>query len=174
MAEGPNITISFFDRIAELENVAGLGSAKTPLEHGGTAADLSGTGGAGQVVMQEAAGDPLTVRKLTDADLPVRDIAVASASGAITAKEGTVVITKATAAALTLAAPASPADNGKILRIISTTAAAHTVTQTTPGFNGGGEGADVGTFGGAIGDNLVLLAYGGVWHVLSSVNVTIA
>lgn len=102
-------------------------------------------------------------------------VTVASANGAITAKSGTVAITKGTAAALTIADPVSGSDDGKILRIVSTTAAAHTVSNAAgSGFNAGGASSDVGTFGGAIGDNLVLIAYGGKWLVLSKTNVTLA
>lgn len=100
-------------------------------------------------------------------------LTLAAADGAIAVTAGTVVITKASAAALTLAAPAT-GDNGKRLLIISATAAAHTVTNTTPGFNGGGTAADVATFGAAIGNAMELLAYEGVWLVISLRNVTLA
>lgn len=89
---------------------------------------------------------------------------VASADGAITIKSGVCVITKGTAAALTLAAPTAGADDGKRLLIVSTTAAAHTVTQTTPGINNGSTASDVGTFGAAIGNNIELVAYNGIWY----------
>lgn len=104
----------------------------------------------------------------------VGPIQVASADGAITIKSGCVMITKATAAALTLAAPTAGVDDGKQLTIIDTYGAAHTVTQTSPGFNAGSTSSDVGTFGGAKGDGLMLLAFQGVWLVLNNVNVTLA
>lgn len=100
-------------------------------------------------------------------------VTVASADGAISVKAGVVMITKGTAAALTLAAPAA-ADDGKLLIIQAATAAAHTVTQTTPGFNNGSTGSDVATFGGAIGDNMVIVAYNQRWHIVSLRNVTVA
>lgn len=96
---------------------------------------------------------------------PWQDI---SASGAITIPCGVVVITKATAAAITLAAPAT---NGQVLFISSNTAAAHTVT-ITAGVNGQGAGADVGTFSAAIGNYLILGSYGGNWCQLANLNVT--
>ena len=103
----------------------------------------------------------------------IRPRQIASADGAITITDGIVYITKGTAAALTLAAP--PTDlSGTELVIISTTAAAHTVTNTSPGFNGGSTASDVGTFGGAIGDGIVLTPYNGVWHVVTKTNVTLA
>lgn len=101
-----------------------------------------------------------------------RPQALASVDGAITLIDGQVFITKGTAAALTLAAP--PVDmDGAILSIISTTAAAHTVTQTTPGFNSGSTASDVATFGGAIGDNMQCVAYQGAWLATHLRNVTL-
>lgn len=99
----------------------------------------------------------------------------ASADGAITLLEGGVVkITKGTAAALTLADP-SVADDGAILYIMSTTAAAHTVSNAAgSGFNAGGAASDVGTFGAAIGNSLILVALGGNWYVLNNIGVTLA
>lgn len=104
----------------------------------------------------------------------------ASASGAITQKSGTVFITKAGVAAMTIADPTSGApeaggDDGKVLAVISTTANAHTLDNSAgSGFNAGGAGSDVGTFGGAKGDNIVIQAYGGKWYVVSKTNVTLA
>lgn len=105
----------------------------------------------------------------------LEESAVASADGAISVKDGVVYVTKASAAALTLADPASVTDDGKKLSIISTTAAAHTVSNAAgSGFNAGGAASDVGTFGAAKGNNLILRAYGGKWLVESSVGVTLA
>lgn len=102
-----------------------------------------------------------------------------SAAGAISARSGLVIITAGSAIALTLAAPtagsvAAGGDDGKLLIIQSNTAFAHTVTNTTPGFNGGGAASDLATFGAAIGNNLVLRAYNGRWLVQSSVGATLA
>jgi hypothetical protein len=101
-------------------------------------------------------------------------ITAAAADGPIAAKTGTVSITKAGVAALTLADPATPADDGKRLTIVATTANAHTVDNSAgSGFNGGGAGSDVATFGGAVGDSMELVALGGLWHVLRLTNVTL-
>lgn len=97
-----------------------------------------------------------------------------ASNGAIGIKQGLAALTKAGVAAMTLAAPTTTTDDGKVLRIVAMTANAHTVTQASPGFNNAGAGGDVATFGGAVGDNLVLIAYQGVWYVQSQVNVTIA
>ena len=96
---------------------------------------------------------------------------VASADGAISIAHGTVFITKATAAALTIANPPLGM-NGAVLNVVATTAAAHTVTNTS-GFNGGSTASDVATFGGGIGDSMQLTAYNGVWLTLNLLDVTL-
>lgn len=109
----------------------------------------------------------------------VEPVALASGDGAIASKGGVVMITKASAAALTLAAPtagdqSAGGDDGRTLTIISTTAAAHTVTQSSPGFNNNGASSDVGTFGAAKGNGLYLVAHNGAWYVAGNVGVTLA
>jgi hypothetical protein len=95
-------------------------------------------------------------------------------NGAIGIKDGFVPLTKAGVAAMTLAAPVATVDDGKILRIVATTANAHTVTQASDGFNGAGAGSDVATFGGAVGDKLVVIAYQAKWYILDSLNITLS
>lgn len=100
---------------------------------------------------------------------------VVSADGAITIPPGDTVyvVTKAGVAAMTLADPAS-GDNGKVLTFISSTAQAHTLSNAAgSGFNAGGSGTDVATFGGAIGDGLQITAYGTKWLVNYLRNVTL-
>lgn len=115
----------------------------------------------------------LKAGEATDADI-VREIVVISGDGAITAtKSCTVILTKGTAAAITLAAP-STAMNGVRLTILSLTAAAHTVTQTTPGFNDASTTGDVATYGAAKGNSMRIIAYNGIWYALSLTGVTLA
>lgn len=95
------------------------------------------------------------------------DTQVLSANGAITPYESVVYITKGTAATVTIPDPIN-ADNGMLIHIVSTTAAAHTVAGTING------SAQTGTFGAAIGNGFTLTAYNGGWYVLSNINVTIA
>lgn len=105
--------------------------------------------------------------------------ATIGANGAVTQKSGVLTVTKAGVCAMTLADPVSGApeaggDDGKILTVVSATAHAHTLSNAAgSGFNAGGSGTDVGTFGGAKGDNITLWAYAGDWYVLNSVNVTL-
>ena len=94
-------------------------------------------------------------------------IEVASADGAITVRNCAVIITKGTAAALTLAAPT---EDGLWLAFTSATAAAHTIDMASSGINGGS--GDVGTFGGAIGDCVEIFSYNGHWYQRSNLNVT--
>ena len=102
---------------------------------------------------------------------------VVSANGTVAGpRQGhkTVLITKGTACAITLAAPTAGEDDGKKITFIATTAAAHTVTLSTLGFNAGNAGTDVGTFGGAIGDGFEAVAYNGEAYTTHNVNVTLA
>lgn len=114
--------------------------------------------------------------RLIDADV---QLALLDTDGAIPIKSGRVIVKKASACALTLAAPtaglpSAGGDDGKRLTIVAGTAAAHTITNSSPGFNNGGASKDVATLGGAIGDGLTLIAYNGEWLVVGSVNATLA
>ncbi len=98
-----------------------------------------------------------------------------SANGAIAPKEGTVTISKGSAAAMTLADPTSGSqalgagDDGKELTIISKTAAAHVITVASTLLSGTNNTI---TLGGAIGDLVRLKAIAGKWCLLPSVNAT--
>jgi len=82
------------------------------------------------------------------------------------------VITKATAAALTVGAP-SKAQDGLRLTFLSATAAAHTVTSAA-GFYGDTTGSDIATFAAKIGASMTIEANAGAWGVIALGNVTIA
>lgn len=93
-------------------------------------------------------------------------VEVDAASGAIALKEGTVFITKpSAAAAMTLVAPTAGlpnagGDDGKVLRIVGVTAEAHTVTTPANKINGN---KHIATFAN-VGDTIELFAYNGVWY----------
>ncbi len=113
-----------------------------------------------------------------DANKKVTDIAIQhlvtdkGADGPISIVPGVTKLTKAGILSGTLADPGA-GDDGLVMIITAATAFAHEVDNSAgSGFNGAGAGADVATFGGAIGDNLVLLAMGTKWHVISSKNIT--
>lgn len=84
----------------------------------------------------------------------------------------TYVITKATAAAITLSAP-SKAQNGLKLTFRSATAAAHTVTSAA-GFYGDAGSSDIATFAAKNGASMTIEANAGSWGVLALANVTAA
>jgi hypothetical protein len=99
--------------------------------------------------------------------------------GTVAIKDGQLVITKATAIALTLPPPtaglptaATPGDDGKILRITSTTAVAHVIT-CSQGFNAKGSPGTA-TFGAAKGNGMVLMAHQGQWYNVSNTGITYA
>lgn len=93
--------------------------------------------------------------------------------GAISIKEGTVFVTKASAAALTLAAPTAGAqsaggDDGRRLTVIDTTGYAHTVTTPANAINGNAHivTMEAGSpLASAAGTQFVLRAYNGKWYV---------
>lgn len=97
---------------------------------------------------------------------------VAATDGAITPVAGEVVLTKGSAGAYTLAAPAS---DGFRLCITAGSAFAHVVTATgliEDGVTGGAK--DTMTFGAFVGSSIDLLAYDGKWHVVAKNVVTVA
>jgi hypothetical protein len=103
---------------------------------------------------------------------------VLAADGAITIKNGRVVITKGTAVAATLAAPVagsvqSGGDDFKRLTIVSTTAAAHVITSPVDGFNAKGASGTC-TFGAAKGNSVELQAYNGHWYTVAAIGNTVA
>lgn len=152
-----------------------------------TAAELNrlagvtaGTVTASKAVVVDANKDAASFRNLTatgdilGGTVKGKEVVVAAAAdGAIAIAPGVVKITKATAAALTLADPAA-GDEGTVMIITAATAATHTVSNAAgSGFNSGGAVVDVATFGGAIGDTMVIVAIAAKWHVISLRNVTL-
>jgi hypothetical protein len=154
----------------------------------GTRVKLRSRGDQGTAATPHNAGEPVVFSDGTAGDVadppPTKTSAVfpgalyddqvaygASGAIAVPRKNTLAVITKATAAAMTLAAP-NKADNGVTLTILSQTAAAHTVTYAA-GFYGAGT-SDVGTFAAAIGASMTVTAINGTWGVVALANVTLA
>lgn len=83
------------------------------------------------------------------------------------------VITKATAAAITLVAP-SKSQDGLVMQFTSLTDAAHVITATTL-INDGASGApeDTATFAAFAGATITLMAQSGLWNMVSATAVTI-
>lgn len=103
-------------------------------------------------------------------------IVAVTADGAITIPtvNTTYFITKAGVAAMTIAAPTATTHDGIRLTFISTGANAHTLDMASSGINGGS--ADIGTWGGAAGDGVTIVAYQAHWYQVpgSNTNVTFA
>lgn len=91
-------------------------------------------------------------------------VQVASADGTLEAVEGIILITKASAATLGLVNPPIAANDGAEIRIISTTAFAHTITAGSTGFNAGA--STTVTLTDAIGASAVLLVYDGEFYLV--------
>lgn len=114
-------------------------------------------------------------------DLPASQLLVAGDLTIDTTRPNiysTYILTKGGAAAITLGAPvagkpSAGGQDGFQIKFIAGSAQAHVVTNASPGFNGGGGGVDAATFGGALGDNLVLEAYNGAWYTVSTRNITL-
>jgi hypothetical protein len=120
--------------------------------------------------------DLLLANAFNALDARLNNIEVKSADGAINSAIGKAVITKGSAAALTLPAPrpglpAAGGHDGQLLNIICITAFAHTVT--TPANKINGTKATI-TFAAAVGNNVQLEAYGGVWYVTNGVGQTLS
>jgi hypothetical protein len=95
-----------------------------------------------------------------------------AASGAVSPhKAATYVVTKAGVAALTLAAPTAGTDDGLIITVTSNTAYAHTLTATNL-LQTGTTYVSVATFAAHPGAGVVLMAYQGLWNVISATAIT--
>ena len=93
------------------------------------------------------------------------------ANGALTKAPGVHVLAKATAGTYTLAAPTAD-DEGMQLLLITSTAAAHTLTLDSGTFNNETH-SEVLVFAAAIGNCIELIVNGGYWCVMINKNVTL-
>jgi co-chaperonin GroES (HSP10) len=102
------------------------------------------------------------------------DVVAITGDGAITIAPSSIFLSKGSAAAITIAAPTATTHDGIIIRIVAISAQAHVVTCATVGFNAKGSSGTL-TFGGAIGDSVVIEAYQGNWYTVGAPrNVTAA
>lgn len=137
---------------------------------------LSGSTIATNTIAETTAASGVTIdgALIKDTAITARTaVAAVTADGAISVPVGntTYFITEdADGAAMTLVDPTATTHDGVTLTFISTTAQAHTLDLVT-GINGGA--ADVGTFGGAVGDSVTIVAYQGVWYEMPNANVNV-
>lgn len=96
-----------------------------------------------------------------------------AADGAIAVESGTAILTKGSAGAYTLAAPTT-AQNGTQITIVAGTSFAHVVTGTNLFWAGetGGPFNKI-TTAAFIGSAATVVAYGGLWHVVSDQIATV-
>jgi len=109
----------------------------------------------------------------TDGDqsaLPKRFVELTD-DGAISIADGTVFLNKGSAIAATLDTPPTDMDGAR-LTIHNFDGSAHTVTQSTPGFNSAGTASVVATFSTDVGGQLDLVAKSGVWYTVNVESVT--
>lgn len=165
------------DTIVEKTSAAGVSIDGFKGKDGGF---ICADGATGEVdtINEATAGAGVTVdgALIKDGAVTARYPVVAvTADGAITVPSGntTYFITKAGVAAMTLADPTATTHDGLRLTFISVGAHAHTLDLVT-GINGGA--ADVGTWGGAAGDGVVIEAYQAKWYQVpgGNANVTFA
>ncbi len=103
---------------------------------------------------------------------PFGPVALAGATDAIPPHQAaTYVINSTGVDAATLAAPTATVDDGLIIVITSNSAHAHTITATGL-LQTGGTAVNVATFAAHPGASLTLMAYQGLWNVISSNQIT--
>jgi hypothetical protein len=90
--------------------------------------------------------------------------------GAITIKSGLVVLSKASAGAITIAAPDQ---DGQVIMVTTKTAQAHVLTAATKGFNAKGSSGTI-TWTAAIGNSVMLVSQSVDWYVFAINGVTVA
>lgn len=100
----------------------------------------------------------------------IQEVVTLTGDAAITVLSGVVLLTKGSAAAITIAVPEQ---DGQTIWVIAGSAQAHVITQATVGFNAKGSSGTA-TFGGALGDSVCLISAGGNWYAVCKTNVTIA
>jgi hypothetical protein len=149
------------EAISYVANTVGAGTVVLDPSYLGTAAQVNAAVGNANVTIED-----------TRTGINIRPSVIAiNAQAAIPVASGTYVITKGSAGAYTLAAPVSGSDDGKYVVVVAQTAFAHTVTTPANKINGNKLTA---TFAAAIGNNVELVAYQGVWYcVLPSTGITL-
>jgi hypothetical protein len=134
---------------------------------------LSGSEIKTNTINETTAGSGVTIDNLLIKDGRVGVKQAITGDGAITIQNATVYLSKASAAAITLAAPTSGTHDGIRITVIALTAQAHVITSGVDGFNAKGSSGTA-TMGGAIGDSVTFEADSGHWYTVSKINVTIA
>lgn len=134
-------------------------------------ANINSAWESGDLVFRNAAKTVIATFANTGASLELkRPVELVTGDQLATITEGIILLNKGSAIALTLAAPTTGTDDGKILHIRSETAQAHTITLTSGAYNGGA--TTVATLTAAIANGISLVAYLGTWWVFEDINVS--
>lgn len=174
--------VTFAGASKELADAAGLTwdgsylSATSIKDAAATATYVPYAGASKQLAYDSTFNFDATTKALSATILKggVRATITAKASnGAIASAPGVIAITKGSAlGSSTLATPTATDHDGYVLTIVATTAHTHSFDFASGKVNGGA--LTTATFGGAIGDGLTMVAYQGVWYVISNINVTLS
>lgn len=134
---------------------------------------LSGSTIATNTLAETTAASGVTIDGLLHKDGGIGAIQAITGDGAVTIQTGVVLLSKAGAGAITLAAPTATTHDYIEIEVIAISTQAHVITGSVDGFNAKGSSGTI-TFGGAIGDSVRLRAYQGHWYTIAKVNVTVA
>lgn len=134
---------------------------------------LGGSVIATDTISETTAATGVTVDGLVIKDGIVGVKQAITGDGAITVQNAYVVLSKATAAAITIVAPTAGTQDGLTIEVTTLTAQAHVITSATDGFNAKGSSGTV-TFTAAIGNSVTLRADNGHWYTVIKNGVTVA
>jgi hypothetical protein len=134
---------------------------------------LSGSSIATNTITETTAASGVTIDGLLIKDGIVGTSQAITGDGAITIQNAIVLLSKAGAGAITIAAPTAGTHDGILIEVITLTAQAHVITSGVEGFNDKGSSGTV-TFTAAIGNSVTLRAWNGNWYVVNANGVTVA
>ena len=134
---------------------------------------LSGSTIATNTIAETTAATGVTIDSLLIKDGMVGVFQAITGDGAITIQNAVVVLSKGSAAAITIAAPTAGTHDGIVIEVIAISAQAHVITSAVDGFNAKGSSGTV-TFTAAIGNAVTLRAYNGHWYTVNQTGVTVA
>jgi hypothetical protein len=160
-ASGVNDAVVVGDQLFINTTTAVISKDATALPFG-VALDAIGAGSTAtiRVLIVQAVG----VASLSQSGPATDSVTAAIVSGAIAIASGTVTLGSGGALTMTLATPATPADDGKQIFIIAVTAHAHLVTTSANKIVTQGATGDKLTFA-AVGDSVLLEAIGGLYYI---------
>jgi hypothetical protein len=134
---------------------------------------LSGSTSATNPIAETTAASGVTIDGLLIKDGIIGTTQAITGDGAITIQNAVVLLSKAGAGAITIAAPTAGTHDGILIEVITLTAQAHVLTSGVEGFNDKGSSGTV-TWTAAIGNSVTLRAWNGNWYTVVKNGVTVA